>query len=338
MTITSIGDMAQHMMNARRTTAVKNDLNRLAYELGSGRKADVAAALKGDFNMLAGVERQLTVLEGYDVASKDASLFLETAQATLDQIHSVTGDLGNDLLSAVSSGLTASVDSVARSARNDFDSIVSALNGRVADRTIFGGTAMDGAALVDANTMMTQISAAVAASGAVTISDIVAAVDDYFMTPGGGFETGAYIGSTNDLAPMRLNDTQSADFNVRADTTELREAMRDSAIAALALDPALNLDLTEKKQLMETAGERLLTGQDHLTGVRADIGFNQERVENAMAQNSLSRSSMLMTQSDLLSADQTEVAGKLQAVQVQLEMVYTITSRLSQLTLANYVR
>lgn len=336
MTITSIGDMAQHMMNARRTVAVKQDLNRLAYELASGRKADPAAALRGDFNMLAGVERQLTVLEGYDIATKDAELFLETAQMTLDQVHSVTGDLGRDLLSASESGLPASVDSVARSALNDFEAIVSALNGRVADRTIFGGTATDGAALIDADTMMTQLSAAVA--GAATVNDIVTAVDDYFMTPGGGFETNAYLGSTNDLAPMRLNDTQSADFNVRADSTELREAMRDSALAALALDAGLNLDLTDKKNLMERAGERLLTGQDNLTKVRADIGFNQERVENAMAENSLSRSSMLMTQTDLLSADQTEVAGKLQAVQVQLEMVYTITSRLSQLTLANYVR
>ncbi len=336
MAITSIGDMASHMMNSRRTTAVKQDLNRLAYELGSGRKADVAASLRGDFNMLAGVERQLTVLEGYDIASKDASLFLETAQATLGQIHTITGDLGRDLLSASESGLSASVVSVAKSARNDFDAIVSALNGRVADRSIFGGTATDGAALVDSNTMMAQISAAVA--GSATIADIVTAVDDYFMAPGGGFETGAYAGSLNDLAPMRLSDTQSADFNVRADSTELREAMRDSALAALALDTGLNLTLNEQKQLMETAGERLLTGQDNLTSVRADVGFNQERVENVMAENSLSRSSMLMTQSDLIGADQTEVAGKLQAVQVQLEMVYTITARLSQLTLANYVR
>ena len=336
MTITSIGDMAQHMMNSLRTTTVKNDLNRLAYELGSGLKADVGASLNGDFYMLAGVERQLTVLEGYQTATQDATLFLEVAQTTLDQVQTVTGDLGRDLLSASESGLSASVESVARSAQNDFDAIVSALNGRVADRTLFGGTATDGAALISADDMMTQLSAAVA--GAASISDIVDAVDDYFMTPGGGFETNAYLGSTNDLAPMRLNDTQSAVFEVRADSDELREAMRDTALAAMALDAGLNLNLSEQKQLMEVAGERLLTGQDNLTTVRATIGFNQERVEDAVASNAAQRSTMLMTQSDLLSADSTEVAGQLQAVQVQMELVYTITARLSQLTLANYVR
>lgn len=336
MTITSIGDMAQHMMNARRTVAVKQDLNRLAYELASGRKADPSAALRGDFNMLAGVERQLTVLEGYDIATKDAELFLETAQMTLDQVQTLTSDLGRDLLSASESGLTSSVDSVSKSAANDFDAIVSALNGRVADRSIFGGTATDGSALATADDIMADLGVAIA--GALTATDLINAVDDYFMSPGGGFETSAYQGSLNDLAPMRLNDNQSADFNVRADMSELRELMRDTAIAALAIDPGMNFSLSEKQFLMQTAGESLLTGQDNLTRVRADIGFNQERVENAMAENSLSRSSMLMTQTDLLSADQTEVAGKLQAVQVQLEMVYTITSRLSQLTLANYVR
>ncbi len=336
MTITSIGDMAQHMMNARRTVAVKQDLNRLAYELASGRKADPSAALRGDFNMLAGVERQLTVLEGYDIATKDAELFLETAQTTLDQVQTLTSELGRDLLSASESGLTSSVDSVSKSAANDFDAMVSALNGRVADRSIFGGTATDGSPLATADDIMADLGVAIA--GALTATDLINAVDDYFMSPGGGFETSAYQGSLNDLAPMRLNDNQSADFNVRADTSELRELMRDTAIAALAIDPGMNFSLSEKQFLMQTAGERLLTGQDNLTRVRADIGFNQERVENAMAENSLSRSSMLMTQTDLLSADQTEVAGKLQAVQVQLEMVYTITSRLSQLTLANYVR
>ena len=336
--ITSIGDMAQQMMMSRRTSAVKNDLDRLAQELASGRKSDVAASLKGDFNMLAGVERQLTVLEGFEVAANDAKVFAEVAQASLKLIQNTAGGLGNDLMSASSSGLTASVDSVAKNARNDFDAIVSALNGRAGDRALFAGTATDAGALVSSDDMMTQISAAITAAGALTVTDIVTAVDDYFMAAGGGFETNAYVGSTNNLTAFRLNETETADYEIRADNTALRQAMRDTALAALADDPALNLDLTEKQQLMRTVGERLLSNQDQIVEVRADLGFNQERIENAQANNSAQRSALLMTQSDLLSADSTEVAGQLQAVQVQLELVYTITARLSQLTLANYIR
>ncbi|MBO9395114.1 hypothetical protein J7399_06730 [Shimia sp. R9_1] len=336
--ITSIGDMAQQMMMSRRTTSVKNDLDRLAQELASGRKSDVAASLRGDFNMLAGVERQLTVLEGFEVASNDAKVFAEVAQSSLKMIQETAGGLGNDLMSASSSGLTASVDSVAKNARNDFDAIVSALNGRAGDRALFAGTATDAGALVSSEDMMTQINAAITAAGAVTVTDIVAAVDDYFMTAGGGFETSAYVGSTNNLTPFRLNETETADYEIRADNTALRQAMRDTALAALADEPSLSLNLTEKQQLMRTVGERLLSNQDKIVEVRADLGFNQERIENAQANNSAQRSALLMTQSDLLSADSTEVAGQLQAVQVQLELVYTITARLSQLTLANYIR
>lgn len=338
MPVISVGDMAQQMMMARRTSSVKSDLDRLAYELGSGRKSDVAASLKGDFNVLAGVERQLSVLQGYEVATTDAEVFTQTAQNTLEMVQNVAGDLARDLLSATQSNLPASTDTVARSARNDFEAMVTALNGRAADRQLFGGTATDGASLMSAEDMMTDLKAAVTAAGVVTPSDLFAAVDDYFMTAGGGFETNAYTGSTTDLAPFRLNDSDTAQYNIRADNTALRQAMRDSALASLAVDPTLNFSLSEKQTILGEAGTRLLGGQDDIVAVRAELGFNQERIENAIASNSAQRSSMLMTQSDLLGADQTEVAGQLQAVQVQLEMVYTITARLSQLTLANYIR
>ncbi len=336
MGLTTIGDMAQHMMLRRQTTSVKSDLDRLANELGSGMKSDVARYVQGDFSMLAGVERQLTVLDGYSTAAVDARIFTETAQAVLGQVHTLSGDLGADLLSATQSGLAATVDSVANSAANDFDAIVNALNGRASNRTLFGGTSTGGAALISPNDMMTQLSAAVA--GALTISDIVAAVDDYFMTPGGGFETNAYLGNQNDLAPFRLGDTETAHFNIRADDTEMREVMRDTALGALVNDAGLNLDAIEKKQLMQIAGERLLTGQDSLIRVQADLGFNQERIETAETNISAQRSSLQMTQNEFLTVDSADVAGKLQAVQVQLEMVYTITARLSQLSLANYLR
>lgn len=336
MPITTIGDMAQHMMMSRRTTTVKGNLDRLAYELSSGRKADVAKALKGDFNLLAGVERQLTVLNGYDVSNNDAKFFADVGQASLQKVQSLVGDLGRDLFSAVNSGLSASVNSVATNAANDFHAIVNTLNTRAGDRTVFAGTGTDGAALASPEDIMADLSALVA--GMTDVTAVVAAVDDYFMTAGGGFETNAYLGTTTDLASFRLNDEEIADFDIRADDVVLREAMRDSALAALANDAGLNFGLDEKKDLIAVAGERLLLDQDALIETRANVGFNQERIENAIANNSAQRSTLLMTQSDLLAADSTQVAGELQAVQVQLEMVYTITARLSQLTLANYVR
>ncbi|GAA6180903.1 MULTISPECIES: flagellin [unclassified Shimia] len=336
MPITSIGDMAQHMMMSRRNTEVRNNLDRLAYELSSGRKSDVAQSLKGDFNLLAGVERELTVLQGYEVATTDAEFFTDVGQAVLQQVQDTAGGLGRDLFSAVNSGLSASVNSVSQNAANDFDAIVNALNTRAGDRTVFAGTATDGAALISSQDMMTQLSAAVL--GLTTVADVVAAVDDYFMSPGGGFETNAYLGSNTDLAPFRLSDNEVANFDVRADDPEIREAMRDSALAAMAIDPGLGFDLEQKKDLIAVAGERLLLDQDALIETRADVGFNQERIDSAVTNNAAQRSALLMTQSDLLGVDETEVAGQLQAVQVQLEMVYTITARLSQLTLANYVR
>lgn len=335
MNVTQIGDLAQHMMLNNHTTSTKNDLNRLAEELASGRKADISAALKGDFSLLADIERQLTVMESYDIVSKDAQVFTDAAQTTLEKIQSNSSALAKSLVTASVAGLEAPLDAVVTEAGDDFDALIGALNTSVGGSSLFAGTATDRGATISAADMMAQLSAAVA--GSATISDIITTVDDWFMAAGGGFETTGYVGSANDLSPFRLSETETAEFTVRADDTELRALMRDTALAALAGDAGLALNAVEKKQLVSHAGEALLTQQDDLTNLRADLGFEQARIDDAATNSAAQQTSLSMAKNDLVSSDPVEIAGQLQAVETQLEMIYTVTARLSKLSLVNYL-
>ncbi|WP_270725540.1 flagellin [Shimia sp. Alg240-R146] len=336
MSIAGFGTLAQHLAMQRQMTSVKDDFNRLGQELASGLKSDIGSSVGGDFRALNDIERQLTVLDSYDQSTLDAKLFTGAMQTTLDRLHSMSSNLSESLITTASSGTGGSATTVSDLAMQDFETMVAALNGRSGDKSMFAGAATDGAATISATDMMTHLSAAVA--GSATVNDVITAIDDWFMAPGGGFETVGYLGSANQLSPFQLSETESTSVQIKADNAEIRQLLRDTAIAAIANDPGLGLNNTDKLELLDTAGKAMLANQDAIIQTRANLGYSEERIEIAAAGNAASRASFSMAKNDIVTVDTTEVAGQYQAVQVQLEMVYTITARLNSMSLMDYMR
>ncbi|MEP1929762.1 MAG: flagellin, partial [Roseibium sp.] len=325
MSFTQVGDLAQQHLMRRHNTLLTTQLNTLTLELASGKKSDVPKSLGGDFGLLGDVERSLSLLSGYETATNDAQIFSDTVQTVLTQMQPVSGDLATSLDSTASAGLPAPVSSVIAEARQDFDAIVSALNSDVAGRGLFAGAATDRPALASSDVILDALSTAL--SGAASQDDILDVVDDWFMSDAGGFETIAYLGSENSLAPFQLTESDSVRHELRADHSEIRGILRDTALAVMVGDKGLGLELPDKSQLLRVAGERLLSQQDGLTRIRSDLGFVQERIGEAIAKNASTKSSLEITRNNLVTADPFDTATRLEAAQVQLETLYTVTAR-----------
>ncbi|KPA20351.1 flagellar hook-associated protein FlgL [Shimia sp. SK013] len=335
MAVAGLGTLARHLAMQNQMTSVKSDFNRLGQELASGLKSDIGASVGGDFRALNDIERQLTVLDSYDQSTLDAKLFTGAMQANLDRLHSMSANLANSLITTVSSGTAGAATTASDMAMQDFESMVDTLNGRSADKSLFAGAATDGAATIPASEMMTHLSAAVA--GSVTMTDVITAIDDWFMAPGGGFETVGYLGSANQISPFQLSETESTSVQIKADNEEIRQLLRDTAIAAIANDPGLALNSTDKLALLDTSGKAMLTNQDAIIQSRANLGYSEERIEIAATGNAASRASFSIARNDIATVDATEVAAEFQAVQLQLEMVYTITARLNSMSFMDYM-
>lgn len=271
MTITGYGTLARHVAMQTQMTSVKSDLDRLSLELASGLKSDIADSVGGDFQMLNDITRQLNVLGSYDQAVKDAQLFTDTMQTTMDRIQTMSADLSADLMTVSAGGVGDSAATASDTARQDFDTLISALNIRSGDKSLFAGAAVDGAATISAEDMMTHLSAAVA--GAATVNDVITIVDDWFMSAGGGIETVGYLGSTDYMSKFRLNEETSASAEIKADDPEIRLLMRDMALASIANDPGLALTSNKKLELLGVASESLLSNQDAVTQARRQPRF-----------------------------------------------------------------
>ena len=143
MNATSIGDLATTFLIKRQTAGLKTDMARLASELTTGRKADLGAALAGDFGPFAGIERSLRALAAYTTANTEAAGMLAASQLALENIQSMGRDLSSALLTASSSEDAVLIGATAEDARQKFSAVVSTLNTSMADRSLFGGAATD---------------------------------------------------------------------------------------------------------------------------------------------------------------------------------------------------
>lgn len=336
MALISLGELAQSFMLRHHNAAIRHDIARLAEEVATGRSADIAARLSGDFSYLADIERSLGTLQGYRTSSSEAGTFAAGMQAALSRVQDIGMTLSTRLVESADSGITAVTSATARESVDSFDRIVSALNTQIAGRSLFAGNATGRAPLISAQTMLAELR--IAAAGQTTADGVQAALDDWFDSAAGGFQSLAYTGSTNGLDPFHLGANESVDLDLKANSAAIRALLKQVGLAAMAADQSLALPTDERADLLRRSGEGLIAVQDDITELRADLGFAEARIEDSKVRQAAEKSSLELARSMLLGVDPFETASKLTDAQQKLESLYAVTARLSRLTLSDFLR
>lgn len=331
----SFGDLAQSFTLQRRGADLKAEMERLNKELVTGQVSDPKSVLAGNVSYLSDIENDLRLLDSYRVVTTEAQTFTDSMQNALDRIQSVSTDYSQNLLAVANNAVSPVLDQYAVDARAQLETVVSSLNTTVGGRTIFAGTATNRAAIQDVETIISAVQVAV--TGAASIDDIFAAADAWFADPA-GYTATLYNGAANSLTPFRVGDGETVAVPYTADETELREVIKGLSLAALAGQGGLGFTAEGQREFMTRVGTNLLTAQSGLTAVRADVGASQERIDQIASRNAAEALSLDYAKGALLSADPFETATKLEEVQFQLQSLYTVTARMSDLTLVNFIR
>jgi flagellar hook-associated protein 3 FlgL len=337
MTTVSIGDLARHFSLRRHNADLQTRLSTLTQEMTTGERADIGAAVSGDFKALAGLDHSLRLIDGYRTAASEAALFAEGLQRVLGTVQSLSQDIAPSLLSAGTIGSAQMVETTTVDARQKFQSAVSALNTQIADRFLLSGTATDRAPISGAEGILSALSTITA--GLTTADDIVASVNAWFDAPSGagGFADTAYGGG----APQAAVDIGAND-SVALDVTALDPAIRDTlkglALATLVADGALTGDAAGQALMARTAGETILGAGSGLTTLSARVGSAEAHIAESSSRTSAEAGSLAIARSALVAAGPYATATALQSAQTQIETLYSITARLSRLSLADFLR
>ncbi|SEV89466.1 flagellar hook-associated protein 3 FlgL [Aliiroseovarius sediminilitoris] len=336
MTFASYGDLASTFQTRHLTAQIKQDMARLGLELSTGRKTDMATQVSGDFGPVAGIEHSLKLQTAYAQSVKEAATILEGAQTVLGNIQDQVETLSGGLHIAIGSQNAGVFQDTGVDARERLSSVISNLNTSLGGRALFAGTATDGPALADASAILSGVMSAI--SGETTAAGIADQIDNWFKAPGGGFDTLGYLGSGQDLGPFRLRDGEVASQPVKANSPEIRDLLAALTKSAVMGEGVLTGDLDAQKDLASRSSNGLLNAIDDLTNVRANIGSVEARIEAASASNVAEKSALELSYNRLTAADPYETATALQALYDQMESLYTVTARLSNLTFTDYMR
>lgn len=337
MNYISVGDMARQFQLRQHNVQLKQDITRLTEEMMTGVHQDLGKALGGDMTAIASIDRQIRRIESFDIVTAEAEVFASSMQDALSVVQNLANDVGVTLLSAATSSNETLVNATTTDAAVKFSSIIGTLNTDVAGRHLFAGASTGTKPLAEPADILASLQTAI--SGETTAAGVLSVVETWFDAPsgGGGFLDAAYAGSENAIGPFRISDSDQIDIPISAASSELRDVLKGFALSALVADGLFAGDVIARSSLTRASGEIILTAQSSLSNLQANLGTREALIEDSTTRNTAESSSLKLARSSLVSVDEFDTATAVTALQTQLETLYTLTARMSALSLVDYI-
>ncbi len=333
----SIGDQARSYQLRLSQFLLKGKLDRLSKEVTTGIKDDIPLALNGDLSRISSIETRLTMLAAHNQNASEAKSMFAVMQSALERIQTVVVQAGPNLLNEAGGSSEDMLRLSANTMTEEFRSFFGALNTEVSGRHVFSGTRTDTAPLAAFEDMVAELTATTA--GATTATDIVNRIDAWFDAPSGagGFADTVYRGSNSGNNNIAVATDRAVGTNLTANSAELRTTLKGMAIMTYVSESGAGLDSATMRELFNAAGLRLVSAGVGITNARAMLGMQEAAVAQATTRNTAEISSLSIARSTLIAADPYETATALQETQASIESLYTLTSRLSRLSLTDYL-
>lgn len=327
----SIGDLAQSLLLRRANASARAELGGLLADLSAGQASDAARHLGGSVSPLLAIDSAISQARAFTQTTNFAAARATAMQTALARIDLSANEAANMLLSAASSGDPSALQAAGTRSRDGLQQAVLALNTGYAGSALFSGSATDTAPLPAAETILAAArNAVVTARTPQEASDQLAV----WMASPTGFSA-TFRGNTQgpDI-PVGPDETVRLDFY--ASDSELRGTFAGFILGALVAEGRFSAT-ADGSNLSGIAGRMLLSQGEARSGHAARLGVIQSRIDDAASRNAAEAAALGVARNDLLAVDLYETSSRITATESRLEMIYTLTARLSRLSLTDYL-
>lgn len=331
----TVGDLSQVFAMRRQTYDIKTALERASYEVTTGQTQDLASAVGGDFAPIAAIDHARKALASYAQSNAEATNFVSGVQNALVGLENLSSDMGSSFLLVAQAQDDDRIEVLASDARGRFGSAVAILNTRFAGQSLFSGAATDQAALNAPDVILEALKTEVA--GLTSGTEIAARVTAWFEADD-GFSAVGYAGAQDGRAPLQVGPNDQVDFSLTAQNSALRAHLAGYAMAALMDEGILAGNPAARASLMASAGTAMLSADNKLAALRADVGGVEARLELAATRITAEDAGLQTARDAIAAVDPYAAAAALQSTQTQLESLFAITARLSRLNLTEFLR
>lgn len=337
MTTLSLSDLSQSLLLRRDNAALKRELSSASRELTTGKREDVIGYLNGKLEALSQVETSLRRSESYLNNIAEQRYRYAAAQSALETVRSLAGDLVASLAVVGDTADANVIASAGKDALARFNSVVSVLNTSSGGSSLFSGVATDTPPLAEAETILVALETEIALSGAASAQSVSAVIDAWFSS-GGGFDTLGYLGGPPSSNGVPISDSAVSAPLATAQDTRVRRFLAAAAMSALVGRGILSGNISERADLARDSGLRLVAAQEGIVQMQAEFGSEENRIERTSTEILAAQSVWRQARSDMIGVDPFDAATRLRETQGRLESLYTMTARLSRLTLTEFLR
>ncbi|RRH78048.1 hypothetical protein [Falsigemmobacter faecalis] len=330
----SIGDLSRHLILRHEVTRAKMELTTLVEEVASERKSDVARALRGEVSELSSLEASTANLSSWARTASLQATRLAAQQRALGSMDQMANELWAKLTLSEPATPQSQKKIIADDSVVTLDRMLAQLNSLSGGESLFSGGQTDQSAVSDGAALLSNLRSAV--SGLASASDIHDAVVSWFSQPG-GYDSVTYAGGVP-RPGLRIGEYESTRASVTALAPEIREVLAGVALAALAADYLTPQDQEVGASLINMGADRLLDGSSERISLMARVGVDEHHIAKVLSRNNAELAALTLRRREVLGINGYEAASALQGVQKRLELLYTMTARLSELSLVGALR
>ena len=298
------------------------------------RFADVTNELDGRVSELMQIEKSIRDLQGYSEAIALSEGRASTSQQALEQIRESAQEISDTTDILRTNGTIRDFETLSIQATGQLQSIVANLNSSFAGRNLFAGDAVQTSPIADTDTIIASVLPFLEA--ATTAPNGYDALRDEFLNAGATFETSIYLGGADEAPVTEVGVGERVDYSVKADQTGIREVLFNMSVMAVAFDQSNAIDPAVREGLLTRASDGLRSSIGAVTQIQSDLGTAEARIATVKSRNIASEASLTITYNDLAGADAFEAALSLRELENQLEIAFSTTSRLANLSLSNF--
>jgi flagellar hook-associated protein 3 FlgL len=344
MRTASISTMS--LVNTPRSSVARMqaDLVKLNQEVVTGRMADVGLALGAQTGQSVTLHVDKQALGALIDSNALLAGRLQQTQSALDTMRSGADNFLQDLIAAQNS---LDANTLPQGARAALASFIGAANASDGHGYLFGGinTANAPIAAYDSGPGAAVDAAFLAKFGFAQDDPAAAGIDGAAMSDFLDNEFAAifadpawgatWSSAADQTTTNRISPTSKISASVSANEPAMRKlAEVYSMVGCLGMD---GLGKDARQAIIDKAAGLLGSATDGITGLQADVGAMQNQVNDA-SQRLQAQQTILDTQIGALEGvDPAEAKVHIDTLSTQIEMSYSLTTKLLQMSLLNYV-
>ncbi|WP_424361540.1 flagellar hook-associated family protein [Methylocystis parvus] len=328
---------------------LQTDLARSQKEMTTGVHADLGATLgvraSRSFS-LAGTQEAIEALRN---TNKLVNARLDASQSALDSLLADARNMRATLLAAQNDG--GQKEAIIAQARQGLATLIAKLNNGDGEGFLFGGIASDQPPVANyfasppASNKLALDAAFASAFGFgqsdPAVSGITQAQLDGFLSSGfqNLFSDAGWRATWSRASDQPLQSQIALSRVIDSSITANEPALQKLAAAYAMIGDlgAEHMNGQAYKALLRSATTTVDAAIGLLTKVQARVGVMQGDVRNASETMSVQSNTILLQLQDIEGVDQTEAAARVSGLMTQIEAAYTLTSRISQLSLTKYL-